>query len=68
MSTPLEGLDLPLECCAEYDAAAEYFARNGHLPPLMGSPGAIDYIQDDPDAFYDRANACKYANARQFEP
>lgn len=54
---------LPLEHLVEYDAAADYFAKHNHLPPLMGSPGAIDYINADPEAFENRVLLCKYAIA-----
>lgn len=65
MTTPLEGLDLPLEHCREYDAAAEHCARTGTLPKNMASPGAIDYIQDDPEAFELRVKGFRYAIAME---
>lgn len=68
MNTPLEGKTLPLEHVAEYDAAAEYFARHYRLPDCMGSPGALDYIQADPEAFQDRVRQCRYANAMDSYP
>ena len=42
---------LPIEHLEEYNAACAYYARHGKLPDLMGNPGAIDYINADPEAF-----------------
>ena len=58
-----ENVELPLEHCAEYDGAAEYFAKHNRLPECMGSPGAIDCIQADPEAFKDRVKLFKYAQS-----
>jgi len=55
--------ELPLEHCEEYDAAAEYFAKHNRLPDCMGIPGAIKYINADPEAFHERVKQCRYANA-----
>ncbi len=57
--------ELPIEYLREYDGAAEHFAKQGKLPDLMGSPGAIDYIQSDPEAFDQRVNDFKYAIAME---
>ena len=62
MKLELQDPTLPLEHCAEYDAAAEYFARHNKLPDCMGSPGAIDYINADPEAFEQRVREFKYAH------
>lgn len=59
---------LPLEYCAEYDAAAEHFARHGCLPDAMGVPGALTFIQADPEAFDVRVKDFKYAHAMQRQP
>lgn len=66
--TPLDGLELPLEHAAEYDAAAEWCARRGisgkpgsQLPSLMNPEGALKYINDDPEAFEMRVKQCYYA-------
>lgn len=56
---------LPLEHIREYDAAAEYCAKNDKLPANMGSPGAIDWIKSDPEAFEDRVRQFKYALAHK---
>ena len=52
---------LPLEHLEEYQAAAVYHARMGILPDCMGSPGAIDYINADPEAFEAEVRLVKYA-------
>lgn len=65
MSTPLAGRSLPLEHCAEYDSAAHWFVLTGHLPANMGSPGAIDAIQADPEAFQERVKQVRYARAME---
>ncbi len=57
--------ELPIEYLREYDGAAEHFAKQGKLPDLMGSPGAIDYINADPEAFDQRVNDFKYAIAME---
>lgn len=61
---------LPLEHCAEYDAAAEYLAQRGlagdigdPLPPNMASSGALKWIQADPEAFQERVRQCAYARS-----
>ena len=67
MATPLPGANLPLEYLHEYDDAALDLARRGltgaisdPLPPSMGSPGALDYIQADPEAFQKRIREMAY--------
>ena len=57
--------ELPIKHCCEYDGAAEHFARHGELPQAMGSPGAIDWIEADPEAFEQRVNEMKYALAME---
>lgn len=66
MNTPLDGTPLPLAHLSEYNAAADYFAKHDRLPACMGSPGAIDYINNDPEAFMRDVQASSYAygNAR----
>lgn len=59
---------LPLEYTEEYDAAAEYYARTNHLPENMGRPGAYDWINGDPDAFWQRVNDFRYAAAMSTIP
>jgi hypothetical protein len=56
---------LPLEHLREYDGAAEHFARHGELPQCMGSPGAIDWIQSDPEAFEQRVREFQYGIAME---
>ncbi len=56
---------LPLEIVPEYEAACEHFARTGRLPDCMGSPGALDYIQDDPESFEHRVKDYLYAAAME---
>lgn len=58
---------LPLEHCAEYDAAAEWSALRGFagevgdpLPFNMASPGAIDWIIADPESFAARVRDFAY--------
>ncbi len=60
--------ELPIEYLREYDGAAEHFAKQGTLPDLMGSPGAIDYINADPEAFEERVRDFKYAIAMEGTP
>ncbi len=57
--------ELPPDYLREYDGAAEHFAKQGELPACMGSPGAIDYINADPEAFEQRVNDFKYAMAME---
>jgi len=64
---------LPAEHLAEYDGAAKWCAARrmngdpdagkigGSLPFCMGSPGALDWIQADPEAFEERIQQCGYA-------
>lgn len=59
---------LPLEHLEEYTAAANYFARLGRLPDCMGSPGAIDYINADPEAFERDVRLEKYALSQKGHP
>jgi hypothetical protein len=61
--TALQGKELPLEHLTEYTAAAEYYAIHNKLPECMGVPGAIEYIEDDPDSFIQEVRNCQYANA-----
>ena len=63
---------LPLKYIREYDDAALWCAHKGYkgaigdpLPPNMGSPGAIDYIQADPEAFEQRVRQCAYMLAME---
>lgn len=56
-------IDLPLEHCKEYDAAAEYFARFNKLPMCMNANGALLYIQSDTEAFEQRVKQFKYEMA-----
>lgn len=58
-----EASQLPIEYLREYDGAAEQMARTGKMPLNMSSPGAIDYIEADPEAFEDRVREYKYAAA-----
>jgi hypothetical protein len=65
-------MTLPLEYIEEYDAAAMWCALRGlkgelgdPLPPNMGSPGAIDYIQADPESFMERIGQCAYQIAME---
>jgi hypothetical protein len=62
--------ELPLEHIAEYDNAAQWCAQRGltgkpgdPLPENMGTPGAIEYIQADPESFEERVREFAYANA-----
>ena len=57
--------ELPLQFLDEYDGAADCYARTGELPRNMGSPGALDYIQADPEAFKERVRDIKYAIAME---
>ncbi len=59
------GADLPIEYLREYDGAAEHYAKQGALPHCMGSPGALDYINADPEAFEQRVRDFKYAHAME---
>ncbi len=61
---------LPLEHCAEYDAAADWCAARGltgaigdPLPANMATDGALLWIQADPEAFQERVRQCAYARA-----
>ena len=56
---------MPLGFLREYDGAAERFARTGNLPDAMGSPGAIDWINNDPEAFQERVREFRYAHAME---
>lgn len=56
---------LPIEHCREYDGAAEHFARHCELPQCMGSPGALDWIKSDPEAFEQRVRETKYGLAME---
>jgi len=56
---------LPIEHCAEYDAAAEWYAKYSELPANMAIPGAITSINDDPEAFFERVKAFQYALAME---
>lgn len=60
-----ESMELPLEFVREYDGAAEHFARNNKLPEAMGSPGALDYINADTEAFDQRVREFRYAHAME---
>lgn len=69
-TTPLLGLELPLEHCAEYDGAAEWCALRGlkgaigdPLPANMDPQGALLYINADTEAFQERVRQCAYALA-----
>jgi hypothetical protein len=64
--------ELPLEHCAEYDAAAHWCALRGltgkvgdPLPRNMGNDGALRYINADPEAFQERVRQCAYALAME---
>jgi hypothetical protein len=52
---------LPIEHITEYDVAAVYYAKHHKLPANMGSPGALDWINADPEAFQERVRQCAYA-------
>lgn len=72
--TTLSGETLPLEHCAEYDAAAEWCAIRGlkgaigdALPQNMASDGALRYIQADPESFQERVRQFAYAQAMNRE-
>lgn len=61
---------LPIEHCAEYDAAAEWCAKRGYtgkegdpLPPNMANDGALKWIQADLEAFQQRVRETAYALA-----
>ena len=60
---------LPIEFIAEYDSAAMHGARQRlqskpeSLPILMCEPGAITYIEADPEAFEERVRETCYALA-----
>jgi len=65
-------MELPIEHAREYSAAAEWCARRGlkgrlgdPLPCNMGSPGAVDYIDADPEAFEDEVRRCAYMLAME---
>ena len=65
-------MSLPLEFIKEYDDAAIWCAerrlqgKSGDPLPLnMGSPGAIDYIQADPESFEERVRQCAYQLAME---
>jgi hypothetical protein len=60
-----ETTPLPLEHVREYDGAAEHYARHGAMPLNMGSPGAIDWINADPEAFDKRVREFRYAQAME---
>ncbi len=73
--TPLEGLELPIEHAAEYDAAAEWCARRGYkgnvgdpLPCNMAADGALKYISDCPESFQERVRQFAYAMAMEGKP
>ena len=66
----MKSAELPLELCAEYDAAADWCAAHGltgqvgdALPANMASDGALYHIQLDPEAFAERVRECAYARA-----
>jgi hypothetical protein len=65
MKTTNELGPLPIEHTSEYDAAAEHYARTAQLPDCMGSPGALDWINADPEAFFSRVNEFHYAFAME---
>lgn len=61
---------LPLDLCAEYDAAARWCAERGFagnvgdpLPAIMDTQGALQYINADPEAFQARVKEFAYARA-----
>jgi hypothetical protein len=57
----LDDHSVPAEHLDEYYAAVTHYARTGHLPDCMGSPGAIDWIQLDPETFADAVKLERYA-------
>jgi hypothetical protein len=64
--------ELPLEHCAEYDAAAEHCARRGlrgaigdPLPANMDANGALAWINADPEAFQERVRQFAYGLAME---
>lgn len=66
------GTSLPIELCAEYDAAAEWCAKRGlkgsigdALPLNMDSDGALCCINADPEAFQERVRQFAYALAME---
>lgn len=67
-STP----ELPLELCAEYDAAAEWCAKRGlrgntgdPLPANMDPDGALKFINADPESFQMRVKEFAYSLAME---
>jgi len=52
---------LPDKFKREYDEAAEHYVKHGEIPHLMPSPGAYDWIQADPEAFFERIKQFRYA-------
>ncbi len=61
---------LPLEHCAEYDAAADWCAARGltgalgdSLPANMATDGALRWINADPEAFQERVRQFAYARS-----
>lgn len=57
--------DLPVDLLAEYDGAAEHFARHGTLPQNMALAQALRYINADPEAFHVRVREFQYAHAME---
>lgn len=50
---------VPAEYQQEYLLAARFYAETTRLPFCMGSPGAVDWIYDNPDAFLAKVAECK---------
>lgn len=50
---------VPPEFQGEYLLAARFYAETTRLPFCMGSPGAVDWIYDNPDAFLAKVAECK---------